>query len=310
MKFSGKFADSLIPDELQHVSLSFLVDDLQIRKGGVAANIAFGMAQLGHRPVLVGAVGEDFADYSSWLQRHGVDLDSIHVSETQHTARFVCTTDDVQAQLASFYPGAMSEAREIELQPVSDRLGGLDLVVVSPNDPAAMERHTEECRQRKIPFVADPSQQLAYMQGDQIKKLIDGAAYLFCNEYEASMIENKTGWTRAEILHKVGTWVTTYGKDGASVENREGVLTKVGVADVDEIVDPTGVGDAFRAGYLSAMAWDLNPEMCCQVGSQLASMVLETVGTQEYGFTPEFFKTALRRNFGDDVATAVSEHLG
>src|SRR3954468_20761050 len=156
MTFPGGLADRLRPDQLAHLSVSFLVEDLDVRRGGVAANIAFGMGVLGLRPLLVGAVGQDFADYRAWLERHGVDTGAVRVSELRHTARFVCTTDRDHNQIASFYPGAMSEAREIELAP----LAPLDLVLVSPNDPAAMVRHTIEARERGIPFVADPSQQL------------------------------------------------------------------------------------------------------------------------------------------------------
>ncbi|HET8682149.1 MAG TPA: PfkB family carbohydrate kinase, partial [Micromonosporaceae bacterium] len=145
MHFPGRFAEQLLPEQLHKVSLSFLVDDLVVRRGGIAANIAFGMAQLGLRPVLLGAVGVDFADYRSWLERHGVDCDSVHVSEVAHTARFVCTTDEDMCQIASFYAGAMSEARNIELAPVAERFGSLDLVLVGANDPEAMIRHTEEC---------------------------------------------------------------------------------------------------------------------------------------------------------------------
>src|SRR5258706_5262980 len=161
MHVPGRFADQLLADQLHKVSLSFLVDDLVVRRGGIGANIAFGMALLGLRPALVGAVGSDFdLDYRSWLDRHRVDTTSVHVSETAHTARFVCTTGTDMCQIASFYAGAMSEARNIELGPIADRLGGLDLVIISPNDPAAMERHTQEARERGFAFVADPSQQL------------------------------------------------------------------------------------------------------------------------------------------------------
>src|SRR5690349_4941181 len=159
MTFEGKFSDSLVVEQLDKLSVSFLVNDLEIRRGGVAANICFGLGQLGLDPVLVGAVGEDFADYRSWLERHGVDTESVHVSEYRHTARFLCTTDEAHNQIASFYPGAMTEARDIELAPIAARVGGLDLVVVGPNDPEAMLRHTDECRARGYRFAADPSQQ-------------------------------------------------------------------------------------------------------------------------------------------------------
>src|SRR5690606_37482274 len=163
------------------ISLSFLVSDLQIRRGGIAANISFGMARLGQRPVLVGSVGEDFADYRSWLERHGVDCGSVHVSESLHTARFICTTDTDMPQMATFYAGAMAEARSIELGPIHSRVGGLDLVLIGADDPEAMLRHTEECRSRGLKFVADPSQQLAFADGAFIRRLIDGADYLFTN---------------------------------------------------------------------------------------------------------------------------------
>jgi adenosine kinase len=182
MHFPGKFAEQLVAEQLHRVSLSFLVDDLVVRRGGIGANIAFGMGVLGASPVLVGAVGDDFGDYRSWLERHGVNCAGVHVSETAHTARFVCTTDDDMCQIASFYAGAMAEARLIELAPVAERVGGFDLVLISPDDPDAMLRHADECRQRGYRFAVDPSQQLARMDGSQIRAFVQGADYLFSND--------------------------------------------------------------------------------------------------------------------------------
>jgi adenosine kinase len=309
MTFKGRFRDSLVVEQLDKVSLSFLADDLEVRRGGVAANIAFGMANLGQRPVLVGAVGEDFADYRSWLERHGVDCTSVHVSESKHTARFVCTTDEDMAQIATFYAGAMSEAREIELGPIHRRMGGLDLVLVGPNDPEAMLRHTAECRTRGLDFAADPSQQLAWMEGDSIRALIDGAAYLFTNEYEAALTEKKTGWSAGEIAERVRTRVTTKGKDGVIVETAGEEPIEVHVAREVRKADPTGVGDAFRAGLLSARGWGLSWERSAQVGSLLATLVLETVGTQEYQVDKVEFAERLAESYGDDCAAEVVPHL-
>ena len=218
MRFSGQFSESLVTEQLDRVSLSFLVEDLQIRRGGIAPNICFGLAALGLEPLLVGSVGEDFGDYRAWLERHGVRTWPIWVSETQHTARFICTTDSVNAQIGSFYTGAMAEARQIELQPIAERAGGLDLVVISPNDPEAMLRHTDECRSRGLDFVADPSQQMAWLDGPKIKRLIDGATYLFSNDYEDGLITQKTGWSHEEILQRVAVRVITRGAKGSSVE--------------------------------------------------------------------------------------------
>lgn len=309
MTFPGRFADSLVVEQLDKISLSFLVEELTVRRGGIGPNICYGMAGLGLSPVLVGAVGEDFVDYRSWLERHGIDCASVHVSETRHTARFVCTTDTDHAQIATFYAGAMSEARQIELQPVADRVGGLDLVVVSPNDPEAMVRHTEECRTRGLRFVADPSQQLAWMEGDQIRLLVEGAAYLFTNEYEAALLEQKTGWTAPEVLDRVDVRITTLGAQGSRIDRRgEDPIEVPAIADVHK-VDPTGVGDAFRAGFLTAMSWGVSYERGAQVGSLLASYVLETVGTQEYELGRSDVLKRFGVAYGSDAADELAEHL-
>lgn len=309
MTFPGRFSEQLVAEALHRVSLSFLVEDLDVRRGGVAANICFGMGCLGLRPVLVGAVGSDFADYRSWLDRHGVDTESVHVSGLRHTARFLCTTDADHNQIASFYPGAMSEARDIELKPVADRVGGLDLVVIGPNDPEAMLRHTDECLTRGYPFVADPSQQLARMQPEEIRRLVDGATYLFSNEYEKALTEQKTGWSSADILSRVGTRVTTLGAAGARVERRGQPAVHVHVPEEDRRTDPTGVGDAFRAGFLAGVAWGLPEERSAQVGSLLATHVIETVGTQEYELGRQRFLERMAKAYGDDAAAEVEPYL-
>ncbi|MDQ1603351.1 MAG: adenosine kinase [Actinomycetota bacterium] len=309
MRFPGRFADSLVVEQLDKISLSFLVQDLEVRRGGVAANIAFGMACLGLRPLLVGAVGVDFVDYRSWLERHGVDTSPVLVSDLQHTARFICTTDLDHAQIASFYAGAMTEAREIELGPLHDRVGGLDLVVVSPNDPEAMLRHTEECRSRGIPFAADPSQQLAWMDGAQIRLLVDGATYLFTNEYEAALTEQKTGWTAPEILERVGTRVTTHGAKGAVIERKGEDPVQVACPQEEAKVEPTGVGDAFRAGYLAGIGWELEPQRCAEIGSMLATHVIETVGTQEYDLGQARFLARLGEAYGPASVAEVAPLL-
>jgi adenosine kinase len=313
MTFDGRFADSLLAEKLERVAVSFLVSDLQIRRGGVAANIAFGLGTLGLRPLVVAAVGQDFGDYRSWLEAHGVDCSAVLVTDAGHTSRFVCTTDRDQAQIASFYPGAMTQAREIQLAPLG-ALAPLDLVVVSPNDPEAMLRHTQECRRNGIPFVADPSQQLSGMDGERIRALVDGAAYLFSNDYEAVLIERKTGWSAEDVLERVGVRVTTHGEKGVVVEGRDldGAGTgriEVPVVPAQAVVDPTGVGDAFRAGYLAALSWGLPIRTCAEVGSTLATLVIETVGTQEYRLDPDAFLERIRGSYGVDSASAVAPHL-
>jgi adenosine kinase len=312
MTFPGRFADSLVVDQLDKIALSFLVEDLEIRRGGCAANIAFGLGSLGQRPVLVGAVGTDFVDYRSWLERHNVDCESVHVSEQKHTARFVCTNDSTMAQIASFYAGAMSEAREIELRPIVDRIGGdveVDYVHIGPNDPEAMLRHTQECRDRGYRFVADPSQQLAFGDGQMIRDLVEGADLLFTNEYEAALLCQKTGWTAGEVLDRVGTWVVTLGAEGVRLD-RKGEES-VSVKAVPEVakVEPTGVGDAFRAGFLAALSSGLTPERAAQLGCLLAVYVVERIGTQEYTLHRAAFLERLAAAYGEQARDDIAPHV-
>ena len=305
MTYPGRFADQLLADQLAHLSVSFLVEDLEVRRGGVAANISFGMGVLGLRPLLVGAVGADFADYRSWLDRHGVDTTAVRVSELKHTARFVCTTDTDHNQIASFYPGAMSEAREIEL----GALGPLDLVVVSPNDPAAMVRHTTEARERGIPFVADPSQQLASLEGEQVRVLVDGAEVLLTNAYESALTEHKTGWSAEEVRSRVGVRITTHGAGGVTIDSATADPVKIDVVPARSLADPTGGGDAFRAGFLSGRSWGLPVERAAQVGCLLATLCLETVGPQEYDVDRDDALARLAGAYGDAAAADVAPHL-
>ena len=308
MHFPGRFSEQLLAEHLDKVSLSFLVDDLVVRRGGVAANIAFGMAQLGQSPVLVGAVGADFDDYRAWLSRHGVDCDSVHVSAVHHTARFVCTTDEQMCQIASFYAGAMSEARNIELAPAVERTGA-DLVVISADDPDAMTRHSAECRDRGYRFAADPSQQIARMDGGQLLELIEGANLLFTNDYEMSLLESKTGLTDDELLALVDVRVRTLGSAGVEITGREMDPIRVPAAKEQVKLDPTGVGDGFRAGFLTARAWGLSWRRAAEVGGLLATLVLETVGTQEYQVKKADFVQRLAESYGDESAAEVQPHL-
>ena len=221
MTFPGKFTDQLIADKLDKVSLSFLVDELAIRRGGVAANIAFGLGVLGLRPLLVGAVGADFEDYRHWLEDHGVSTAGVRESLLRHTARFVCTTDADGNQIGSFYAGAMSEDADIKIAPLAEEHGGIDLVLIGAGDPGAMVAHTAECRDAGLKFAADPSQQLARILDDeQVRTLVDGADYLFGNEYEEALIERKSGWGSAEMLARVGVRITTLGSAGARIEQQ------------------------------------------------------------------------------------------
>jgi len=309
MRFPGRFSEQLLAEHLQKVSLSFLVDDLVVHRGGVAGNIAFAIGVLGGDVALIGAAGDDFGEYREWLRAHGVNCDNVLISESSHTARFTCTTDIDMAQIASFYPGAMSEARNIKLAEVVAAIGTPELVIIGANDPAAMVVHTEECRKLGLPFAADPSQQLARLSGDEIRQLIDGANYLFTNDYEWDLMLSKTGWTEADVMAQVDLRVTTLGAKGVDVVDRDGTTVHVDVVPETSQVDPTGVGDAFRAGFLTGCSAGLSVERSAQLGSLVAVLVLESEGTQEWTWDHGVAATRLAGAYGEDAAAEITAVL-
>ena len=310
MVFPGRFTEQLIEGKLDKVSLSFLVDELKIHQGGIAANVAFGLARLGLRPMLVGSVGADFGDYRHWLEAHDVDTRHVRVSESLHTARFLCTTDADNNQIASFYAGAMNEARQIDLAAILRSEPDAGLVLICPDDPAAMLRHTAACRDGSVPFAADPSQQIARMEGTDLRLLVDGARYLFTNEYERALLIRKTGWDAAELLSRVGAWVTTTGPAGVTVESATELPVSVAAAALSRIADPTGAGDAFRAGFLAGIAHDLDHQGAAQLGCAMAALAMETSGTQEYRFRREEFLARIGESYGARVAAEMAASVG
>jgi adenosine kinase len=309
MRFPGRFSEQLLAEHLQKVSLSFLVDDLVVHRGGVAGNMAYAIGVLGGDATLVGAAGVDFTDYREWLESAGVNCANVLISDTQHTARFVCTTDEDMAQIASFYPGAMSQARDIKLAEVVAAVGQPELVIVGANDPEAMFAHTDECRALGLAFAADPSQQLARLSGEEIRRLVGGATYLFSNDYEWDLMLSKTGWTDADVLGQVGLRITTLGAKGVDIVGADGTKIHVGVVPETAQVDPTGVGDAFRAGFLTGRGAGLDLERSAQLGSLVAVLVLETTGTQNWTWDPAVARTRLAEGFGAQAADEIAAAL-
>lgn len=308
--FGGRFSDSLVPDQLDKLSVSFLVEDLDVRRGGCGANIAFALASLGLSSTLVASVGRDFVDggYQSWLEDAGVDCSLLHVSPTLHTALCTITTDAAHAQIVTFYPGAMSEARTIDVAALHAERP-IDLLLIGPDDPDAMVRHTHTARELGIAFAADPSQQLAWADGAMIRDLIDGATFLFSNDYEAALIAQKTGWDDAEVASRIGTRVVTHGKAGAVVHEADGTTIRVDAIAGVEAVDPTGVGDSFRGGFLAGIAAGMGHERATQVGCTIAAGVVETTGTQEYVLDRSTFLERLGAQYGPEAASEVADTL-
>ncbi|OPX05401.1 carbohydrate kinase family protein [Mycobacterium sp. AT1] len=309
MKFPGKFSEQLLADHLQKVSLSFLVDDLVLHRGGVAGNMAYAIGVLGGDVALVGAAGKDFDEYRTWLDEHGVDCSNVLISESAYTARFVCTTDEDMAQIASFYPGAMSESRNIKLADVAKTAGAIDLVIVGANDPEAMFLHTEECRALGLAFAADPSQQLARLSGEEIRKLIDGATYLFTNDYEWDLLLQKSGWSEAEVMNQIGLRVTTLGPKGVDLVSSDGTFVHVDVVPETHQADPTGIGDAFRAGFLTGRAAGLSLERSAQLASLVAVLVLEATGPQEWTWDRDAAIERLSAAYGAEAGQEIGATL-
>jgi adenosine kinase len=295
MTFPGNFHEQILPERLQSISLSFLVDSMTRQRGGIAPNIAYTLALLGEHPRLFATVGEDFEEYRAWLESHGVDTSLSRVIPGKFTASFFATTDRVNAQIASFYPGAMADAASLSLRELDRRP---DLVIISPTDPAAMKKHAGECRALGIPYLYDPSQQILRLEGEEIAHDMNGAHFLFVNDYEFGLIAKKTGMNLETMLQHVDIIVVTKGRDGAVIY-ANGEEVHVPVAPEECITDPTGVGDAFRGGFLAAHAHGWDWQLCGQVGSLAAVYCLEKVGTQNHSYTREAFVKRFREYYDD-----------
>ena len=296
MSFPGHFQDHILADKLESISLSFLVDKMIKRRGGVGPNIGYSMALLGGDPVLFSTVGQDFGDYRDWLEKVGVDTRGVQVIEDDFTASFFATTDRDNCQISSFYPGAMSHAAQVKL---ADWDGEpLDLVVVSPTDPIAMNDYILEAERLGLPYVYDPSQQTVRLSGEELRKGVESAYALFVNYYEFCLIEKHAGLSLADIRDLVEILVITKGEDGSLIY-AGGDEIEVSVVSPERIIDPTGVGDAYRGGFLTGLSYKLDLELCGQIGALAASYCLETDGPQSHSYAPVEFVDRFRGHFDD-----------
>ncbi|QSB06427.1 carbohydrate kinase family protein [Natronoglycomyces albus] len=315
MYFPGQFRSQLATSRAtssstDHFSLSYVVDDLVVRRGGVGANIAYGLAQLGLEPILAGAVGKDFDDsFRPYLESSGVDCRHVYISPTAHTARYVCTTDVDMNQISSFYTGATAEAIDIDLLDISKRVGGLDLVVIASNDASAMLKYADQCRHKGIDYVVDIGSQVSQLDDEQVSRLITGATYLFVNEHERALLQSKTGLDLEGLMQRVRVLVTTRGKDGVEMQGRGIDRVTVPIAREIRVYDPTGVGNGFTAGFIAGLSWGVSLRRAAEFGSLLATLVLESVGTQEYAVEPVSFVRRLDESYGPACAAEASARL-
>jgi len=293
MSFPGKFTEHFLPEHMSRVSLSFLVDSMDKRRGGCAPNIAYSLALLGEKPFLMGTAGQDFDDYRRWLEAAGVDTSLVRQVADKFTASFFCSTDVESNQIASFYTGAMANAAELSFRDAED----CTLAIISPNDPQAMIQYAEECRTLSIPYVWDPGQQCARMSGDELAEGLRGSTITICNDYEFELIRQKTGFDEDAVAEYTGALIVTRGENGSTVRegDRQGSVPAV---PPHRIVDPTGVGDAFRGGLLKGLAMGAPLETCCRLGSVAATYALEHLGGQSHAYTWEEFAARYEAQFG------------
>jgi adenosine kinase len=293
MSFPGKFTEHFLPEHMQRVSLSFLVDTMDKRRGGCAPNIAYTLALLGERPLLMATAGEDFGEYRAWLEAAGVDTSSVAQIEGKLCASFFCSTDADNNQIASFYTGAMADAGRLSFR----TLGDIGLAIVAPNDPGAMVQYAEECRTLGIPFIFDPGQQCARMAGDELRDGVTGATIVIVNDYELELLRQKTGLGEAGILGLAKALIVTRGEHGSSVLTAGGRIDVEAVTP-DRIVDPTGVGDAFRGGLMKGFALGLPYDTCTRMGSVAATYALEHLGGQSHAYSWDEFRQRYEAHFG------------
>ena len=293
MSFPGKFTEHFLPEHFTRVSLSFLVDTMDKRRGGCAPNIAYTLALLGERPLLMATAGQDFGDYRQWLEAAGIDTSLVKEVPGKFTASFFCSTDQANNQIASFYTGAMAHAAELSFR----TLKGIDLVIVSPNDPAAMTQYAGECRALGVRYIFDPGQQCARMGGDELADGIAGAHLVICNDYELELIRDKTGLGEQDILARAKYLVVTRGEHGSTVFG-DSERHDVPAVTPSHIADPTGVGDAFRGGLMKGLALGLPLNVSAQIGTVAATYALEHLGGQSHAYSRDEFRARYARHFG------------
>jgi adenosine kinase len=298
MSFPGRFQDAFVADKLEKISLSFLVDTLKRQRGGTAPNIAYTMALLGDRPTIMATAGQDFADYRLWLEEHGIDTSAVVEIPDVFCASFFVNTDEDQNQIASFYTGAMAYAGRLTF---TECTPDADLTIITPNDPGAMLNYVRECKTIGLPFIYDPSQQTVRLSGEELCEGIDGCFLLSSNEYEFQLIQEKTGLSEAEILDRVGGLVMTMGASGSRLVIG-GHEEFIPVATPRTLAEPTGAGDAYRAGLMRGMQLGLPWSVAGRMGALAAAYVLEQFGPQNHTFTREQFVARYRENFDDEGA--------
>jgi adenosine kinase len=300
MDFPGYFKDHILPEKAHILSVSFLVDSMQKMRGGVAGNIAYNIALLGEPPKIVGAVGEDFDDYRTWMNDHGVDTNHIKVIPNESTSSCFITTDKADNQIVAFYAGAMPNARELTL---GDKgFGENDLVLISPSDSEAMKLLALDCQRNNIPYIFDPGKQTPRMEPEQIHAGLVGARVLIGNDYEFGMMARLLEMSEEELIKKAPMTVITRGEQGSTiyVNSEDGGQTEINIplAKIHEVRDPTGAGDAYLGGFAFGLVRGFPLEVTGRIAALSAVYAIEKHGCQEHQYTLQEFVSRYKDNFG------------
>ncbi|MGD8398518.1 MAG: carbohydrate kinase family protein [Anaerolineae bacterium] len=303
MFFPGRFQEHILPEQLDQISLSFLVESMRKQRGGCAPNIAYSLALLGERPTVMATVGLDFGEYRAWLEGVGVDTSAIMVVEDEFTSSFFVNTDQENNQIASFYMGAMGAADRLSFHDLDHE--SVELAIISPNAPVAMTKYVRECRALGIPYIYDPSQQIIWLHGDELVEGAEAARLLIVNEYELGMMKNKTGLGEEELLALPDAAIVTRGEEGSTIyaanpsRAEGGEKMHIPAVSPETPGEPTGVGDAYRAGVIKGMLRGYPWYVTGRIAALAATYVLEQFGTQSHTYRLEEFVARYRRIFGD-----------
>ncbi|MDD5415476.1 MAG: carbohydrate kinase family protein [Candidatus Daviesbacteria bacterium] len=295
MDYPGRFSDHIMPDKIHQINLSFLVTTLKKQKGGTAGNIAYNLALLGCPVSIVGSAGSDFAEYSEFLERASIDVSKIKIVENEPTSSAFIMTDIADNQITAFYPGAMNDAETLSLNNTKT-----DLVVISPNNPKAMVKFAKECQNLGIDYMLDPGMQLPALNPEDLKMMIANATILIGNDYEISLLKEKVSLDEQQLLTQVKILITTLGEKGSIVQTSQKTYS-IPAAKPKTTVDPTGAGDAYRAGFLAGYLKNLDLQICGQMGAVAACYTVEKYGTTTHTFTLEEFKKRYQENFGEEL---------
>lgn len=294
MNFPGLFADRIMTDKIHRISLSFLVTKLSKQFGGTATNISYTLKLLGIEPIILATAGKDFTPLKSFLHKHKISTEFIKTYADVSTSTYYVITDKEDNQIGSFYVGAQKYASRLSIEPF---IGQVDLVVIAPTDPVVMKKYVQECRQYNLPYFYDPAFQIATFTPTELREGIEGAKILVGNDYEIALIEQKLGISHEELVAMVPILITTLGSRGTIIETRTDSM-HAKVAKAKAVIDPTGAGDAFRAGFISGYLRRYDLQTCGQMGSTAAVYTVEKYGTVTHHFTKKEFIKRLEENFG------------